>query len=71
MSITLQTLSGVPGRKRLYNPSLRVTIQPAETQNASRPGAVKITAPGREAFLTTYSATVGGGPHGKPMVREF
>ena len=43
----------------------------AETQNASWPGAVKITSPGRESFLTTYSATVGAGSHGKPVGGEF
>ena len=42
-----------------------------EMQNVSRPGAVRITDPGRETFLTTYSATVGAGPHGKPVGREF
>ena len=54
----------------MTSPSELQSNQP-ETQNASRPGAVKIATPGREKFLTTYSATVGAGAYGEPMVGEF
>ena len=64
------SLPALAGRSCTTLPLELQSNQP-ETQNTSRPGAVKIIAPGREKFLTTYSATVGGGPHGKTVGGEF
>ena len=52
---TLDGTNCCPGRKELHYYSLGIAIQ-HETKNTSRPGPVKTTGFGREAFLITDSA---------------
>lgn len=64
LSIAPQHLSRPLAENPCITPPPELQFNQPETQNTSRPGMVIFTTSGQEAFLATYSATVGQGVHG-------